>query len=48
MLFRSDISPILLGSDGKPRADLLLPDGLHMNAEGYKLVSELLRPYLKD
>lgn len=35
-----------LGDDGKPRADLLLPDGLHLNAEGYKVLSAIVRPYL--
>jgi lysophospholipase L1-like esterase len=35
-----------LGDDGKPRADLLLKDGLHLNPEGYKILSALVRPYL--
>jgi lysophospholipase L1-like esterase len=36
----------LLGSDGKPRADLYLADGLHPNAEGYKIRAAAIRPYL--
>ncbi len=35
-----------LGDDGKPRADLLLKDGLHLNPEGYKVLTALVRPYL--
>lgn len=35
-----------LGEDGKPRADLLLPDGLHLNDAGYAVLAALVRPYL--
>ncbi len=35
-----------LGEDGKPRADLLLPDGLHLNEAGYRVLNGLVRPYL--
>jgi len=38
--------PMVLGPDGKPRADLLLADKLHFNAEGYKLLAEKVRPCL--
>lgn len=37
---------MVLGSDGQPRAELLLPDKLHFNADGYKLLAERVRPYL--
>jgi len=36
-----------LGADGEPRADLFLPDKLHFNGEGYKLLVERVRPYLR-
>jgi len=36
----------LLGPDGQPRKDLYLADGLHPNAEGYKIRAEAIRPFL--
>jgi large-conductance mechanosensitive channel len=42
-----DVDGPMIGSDGKPRAELFKPDGLHLNAEGYKLWSALVRPHLK-
>jgi lysophospholipase L1-like esterase len=41
-----DLEPTILGPDGKPRPELFLMDGLHLNAEGYKRLSELVKPYL--
>jgi len=35
-----------LGPDGQPRADLLIADKLHFNAEGYKTLASLIRRYL--
>jgi len=35
-----------LGSDGQPRPELFVADKLHFNAEGYKLLAGLVRPYL--
>lgn len=43
-----DVEPPMLGPDGKPRAELFLPDGLHLNAEGYRIWADLLRPLLKE
>jgi len=41
-----DIFPRMLGADGKPRQELFVEDGLHMNRKGYEvwipLVSDLL------
>jgi hypothetical protein len=37
---------MVLGPDGRPRPELLLADQLHLNAEGYKLLAERVRPYL--
>lgn len=41
-----DITPVLLGEDGEPRADLLKEDGLHLNARGYEAVSGLVKDYV--
>ena len=38
--------PMVLGPDGLPRAELLLADKLHFNADGYKLLAEKVRPCL--
>ena len=37
---------LLLGSDGKPQADLLRDDGLHLNKEGYKVWTSIIRARL--
>ena len=41
-----DVSGAMLGADGKPKPDLFLGDGLHMNAKGYVIWRDILRPYL--
>lgn len=41
-----DVDAPSLGEDGKPRADLLKNDELHLNEAGYALWNELLTPYL--
>lgn len=43
-----DVGTALLGNDGKPRADLLRDDGLHLNEEGYKIWTSILAPILTD
>lgn len=43
-----DVGKDMLGPDGKPRPELFIKDGLHMNDEGYKLWTSLLAPLLKD
>jgi lysophospholipase L1-like esterase len=35
-----------LGADGRPRAELFVADQLHFNADGYKLLTERVRPFL--
>ena len=42
-----DIFKPMLGEDGKPRPELFLKDGLHLNEEGYKLWASIVRPLLK-
>ena len=41
-----DIWKPMLGEDGQPRPELFIKDGLHLNEQGYKLWSGLLRPHL--
>jgi hypothetical protein len=37
----------MLGSDGKPRPELFVEDGLHMTPAGYAIWNRLVRPYLQ-
>ncbi|HEY1787084.1 MAG TPA: GDSL-type esterase/lipase family protein [Verrucomicrobiae bacterium] len=41
-----DVYSPMLTSDGKPRKDLLLADGLHPDEKCYRLWASLIRPYL--
>ena len=41
-----DIEKPMLNDQGQPRAELFKPDNLHLNEEGYKLWTSLLRPHL--
>ncbi|MEX2315554.1 MAG: SGNH/GDSL hydrolase family protein [Pirellulales bacterium] len=41
-----DTSPPLLNNEGRPRADLLLADGLHLNEAGYRAWTQLLGPII--
>ncbi|MDH7504179.1 MAG: SGNH/GDSL hydrolase family protein [Verrucomicrobiota bacterium] len=41
-----DVFPRMLGSDGRPRPELFVSDRLHMNATGYALWREAVRPFL--
>lgn len=43
-----DVEKTMLGAGGKPRPELFLPDGLHLNAEGYRLWASLVGPHLKE
>jgi lysophospholipase L1-like esterase len=42
-----DVVKPMLGNDGKPRKELFVKDGLHLNEKGYELWTSLLKPYLK-
>jgi lysophospholipase L1-like esterase len=37
----------MLDASGKPRGELFLPDGLHMNARGYSIWRQLIQPTLR-
>jgi lysophospholipase L1-like esterase len=43
-----DVDAVMLGWDEKPRRELYAADGLHLSAEGYRLWSTLLRPFLES
>jgi len=43
-----DVFTPMLGTDGQPRPELFLEDRLHMNAAGYALWTELIKPRLKE
>lgn len=42
-----DIFEPMLDKDGKPRPELFLKDGLHLNEQGYKIWADAIRPLLK-
>lgn len=41
-----DVFTPMLGEDGEPLPHIFLEDGLHMNAAGYAIWTEAIRPYL--
>jgi len=41
-----DVFPRMLGPDGMPKPDIFRDDKLHMNAAGYAIWTEVIRPYL--
>ncbi|MBN8458526.1 MAG: hypothetical protein J0M04_11880 [Verrucomicrobia bacterium] len=41
-----DCEDMTVGGDGKPRPELFIADGLHLNDAGYKLLAERTRPFL--
>jgi lysophospholipase L1-like esterase len=43
-----DTYSLPLRADGKPRAELFMPDKLHFNADGYKLLAERVRPFVQN
>lgn len=43
-----DVWPKMLGSDGKPRPELFVQDGLHLSEAGYKLWTSLVKPHLPE
>jgi lysophospholipase L1-like esterase len=42
-----DIFTPMLGDNGKPRPELFIKDGLHLNEAGYKLWTATIKPHLK-
>lgn len=44
----ADVWEPMLTADGKPNADLLVDDGLHMNEKGYTIWTEVVKTVMKD
>ena len=42
-----DVVPALLGPDGRPRADYLVADMLHLNEDGYRAWTAVIRPHVE-
>ncbi len=42
-----DIDKPMMGEDGKPRAELLVADGLHLSEAGYALWTGLVKPHVE-
>jgi GDSL-like Lipase/Acylhydrolase family len=42
-----DVVKPMLGDEDQPRADLFQKDGLHLNAEGYRLWNGIVKPWLE-
>lgn len=47
-VFFVEINPGFEGPDGSARADLYLEDGLHLNVDGYRELTRLLRPAIEQ
>ncbi len=47
-LYYFDAASPLLDSEGLPKVEFFLPDKLHLNGEGYKVWSRLLRPVIEE
>jgi|HubBroStandDraft_1064217.scaffolds.fasta_scaffold01143_12 lysophospholipase L1-like esterase len=41
-----DAVPALLGADGRARSDVFEVDGIHLNEEGYRILTSVVRPCL--
>ncbi len=41
-----DVDQPMIGTDGKPRPELFVKDGLHLSEDGYRLWTKLLRPVI--
>ncbi|NOY59434.1 MAG: hypothetical protein GXO75_10990 [Calditrichaeota bacterium] len=48
LLFYADTATPMIGRDGSPKKDLFVSDGLHLNADGYKLWTKILARAIKD
>ena len=46
-VFYVDVNPALQSLAGKPRAELYVEDGLHLNREGYYQMNTLLKPAIE-
>lgn len=46
LLGYADIWKPMLGDDGRPRPELFAKDGLHLNEEGYRLWTSIVKPHI--
>jgi lysophospholipase L1-like esterase len=42
-----NVFPLMLGPDGRPKPDIFVADGLHMNPKGYAIWKEAIRLHLR-
>jgi lysophospholipase L1-like esterase len=42
-----NVFPLMLGADGKPKPDIFVKDGLHMNPKGYAIWRAEVGPFLR-
>lgn len=43
-----DITSPMLDAQGRPREDILIADGIHMNDQGYDIWTSIIKPVLED
>jgi lysophospholipase L1-like esterase len=43
-----DVEPLMLTPDGEPRSELFMADGVQLNARGYEIIANALRPLLEQ
>ena len=48
LLEYADIVTPMIGEDGKPKPNLFIKDGLHLNEEGYKLWTKIVTPFIQQ
>ena len=41
-----DVSEFMLNADGRPRNDIFVEDGLHLNVKGYGILAEAIKPFI--
>jgi lysophospholipase L1-like esterase len=41
-----NVFPLMLAPDGRPRPEIFVADGLHMNAKGYAIWTKAVAPKL--
>lgn len=46
LLYYAEIEPPMLGTNGKPKADLFIEDGLHLSDKGYKIWTRIVNNIL--
>jgi len=47
VLYYADIATPMLGSNGEPKPELFISDGLHLSSEGYDLWTQIIAPIIE-